>query len=67
MSKTFRHTLFTIEPVKPRNRIAVEARNRRGGAHVKPYGALRQSNKQALRHMIDEDDFEIEESEAEHA
>jgi hypothetical protein len=67
MSKTFRHILFTIEPVKPRNRIAVEARHRRGGAHVKPYGSLRQTNKQALRRMIDEDENEFEGSEVEHA
>jgi hypothetical protein len=67
MSKTYRHILFTVEPVKPRNRIAVDARNRRGGAHVKPYGSLRQTNKQALLRMIDEDENEFEESEVEHA
>lgn len=54
MSKTHRHIIFTIEPVKPRNRIAIEGLKRRGGTHVKPYGATRLNNKQALRHMIDE-------------
>ncbi len=56
MSKTHRHILFTIEPVKPRNRVAMDGLKRRGGPHVKPYGSLRQNNKQALRHMLDEDD-----------
>jgi hypothetical protein len=67
MSKTYRHILFTVEPVKPRNRIAVDARNRRGGAHVKPYGSLRQTNKQALLRMIDETETDNEGSEVEHA
>ncbi len=58
MSKTHRHILFTIEPVKPRNRIAMEGLKRRGGPHVKPYGSLRQNNKQALRRMLDEDEHE---------
>jgi hypothetical protein len=65
MSKTYRHIIFTIEPVKPRNRIAIEGLKRRGGPHVKPYGSTRLNNKQALRHMID-DELE-EESEVCHA
>lgn len=62
MSKTYRHIIFTIEPVKPRNRIAVEGLKRRGGPHVKPYGSTRLNNKQALRYMIEdalEDEREV--------
>ena len=66
MSKTHRHILFTIEPVKPRNRIAIEGLKRRGGPHVKPYGSTRQNNKQALIRMLDEDE-DNQESEMQHA
>jgi hypothetical protein len=65
MSKTYRHIIFTIEPVKPRNRVAVEGLKRRGGPHVKPYGSTRLNNKQALRHMLD-DELEAD-SEVAHA
>jgi hypothetical protein len=52
MSKTMRPILFTIEPVKPRNRVAVEGLKRRGGPHVKPYGGIRQRNKRALAQLV---------------
>jgi hypothetical protein len=58
MGKTTRHIIFTIEPVKPRNRVAVDGLKRRGGPHVKPYGAIRQTHKSALRHLIDNTDME---------
>lgn len=57
MGKHNKPMLFRIEPVKPRNRVAAEGLHRlRGGAHVKPYGAVRQSHKVALRAWLDEDD-----------
>ncbi len=52
MRKTIQPILFTVEPVKPRNRVAVEGLKRRGGPHVKPYGGTRQRNKRALQHML---------------
>jgi hypothetical protein len=58
MSKTARHIIFTIEPVKPRNRVAIDGLKRRGGPHVKPYGAIRQTHKSALRNLIDDKDNE---------
>ena len=64
MGKTFQPILFTIEPVKPRNRIAVEGRKRYGGPHVKPYGAVRQTHKQALRHLLDAEGDELEDDHA---
>lgn len=64
MGKTLQPILLIIEPVKPRNRLAVEGRKRHGGAHVKPYGAIRQTHKKALRHMLDEHD---DSTEAQHA
>jgi hypothetical protein len=68
MSKTHRHILFAIEPVKPRNRIAIEGLKRKGGPHIKPYGATRQNNKQALNRLLDETEDEEEiETEIHHA
>ncbi|TAG47076.1 MAG: hypothetical protein EAZ30_10860 [Betaproteobacteria bacterium] len=67
MSKTHRHILFTIEPVKPRNRIAIEGLKRKGGPHIKPYGATRQNNKQALNRLLDETEDEEIETEIHHA
>ncbi len=52
MSRTMKPILFTIEPVKPRNRVAVEGLKRRGGPHVKPYGGTRQRNKRALQQLV---------------
>ena len=66
MSKTARHIIFTIEPVKPRNRVAVDGLRRRGGLHVKPYGAIRQTHKNALRNLIESDEND-EFEEYEHA
>lgn len=57
MSKQIKPVLFRVEPVKPRNRIAaVGLQRQRGGAHVKPYGAMRQSHKAALRAWLCEVD-----------
>ena len=57
MSKQIKPVLFRVEPVKPRNRIAaVGLQRQRGGAHVKPYGAVRQSHKAALRAWLCEVD-----------
>lgn len=61
MGKTARHISFTIEPVKPRNRVVVDGLKRRGGPHVKPYGAIRKTHKNVLRNLLDNDDAEEEE------
>ena len=44
--------------------MAVEGRKRYGGPHVKPYGAVRQTHKQALRHLLDTEDGELEDDHA---
>jgi len=69
MNKQIKPVLFRIEPVKPRNRIAaVGLQRQRGGAHVKPYGAVRQSHKAALRAWLSErEDTEIESEGEQHA
>ena len=67
MGKTRQPILFTIEPVKPRNRVAVDGLKRRGGPHVKPYGAIRQTHKQALRHLIEHNNENQEIEENDHA